>query len=280
MINKSDRKAIFEGMKLLFFYKKNIIVVYIIMFVGLLLSLVQPQLWGRLFEKISKLQINKDIYMLLLIVFFLSILSILFDGFQIKLLTYIKKEISQKIECDMLTKFIDGFGIFVKKINRGEVLSRINSDAENISNILVDNFVTLIFIGFKNVLTLFLMMYINPLISSVTLLTSILLYKYSENQKKILRKLFFENAKLQDEYMVNVDMVVEGVWEIRNLGVQNKIKKILYDVVEKKYNSQQRTIGTQNKFQCFMAFFNQLQQISVLFVGIFFMNKKAHHHLV
>lgn len=273
MINKSDRKAIFEGMKLLFFYKKNIIVVYIIMFVGLLLSLVQPQLWGRLFEKISKLQINKDIYMLLLIVFFLSILSILFDGFQIKLLTYIKKEISQKIECDMLTKFIDGFGIFVEKINRGEVLSRINSDAENISNILVDNFVTLIFIGFKNVLTLFLMMYINPLISSVTLLTSILLYKYSENQKKILRKLFFENAKLQDEYMVNVDMVVEGVWEIRNLGVQNKIKKILYDVVEKKYNSQQRTIGTQNKFQCFMAFFNQLQQISVLFVGIFFMNK-------
>ena len=76
MINKSDRKAIFEGMKLLFFYKKNIIVVYIIMFVGLLLSLVQPQLWGRLFEKISKLQINKDIYMLLLIVFFLSILYI------------------------------------------------------------------------------------------------------------------------------------------------------------------------------------------------------------
>ncbi len=216
--------------------KKKLIVAFICVFLSSMLSITNGLFQGKVTEEI----VDKNIKMALIFLFIYFVIEILFNN----VLSNIGVMISSKIESKLSKKL--SIMVYEKSLNlpayafeektSGELINRITSDTETLSNTF--NSIIQSLINAFGCLIILIYIFFNSWIVGLEIVVFLIIIilvtkKFNPKIKKINKEL----KEKKDDYTALSSESIRGIREIKTLGIKNNLIKeifLLRDLIFKK----------------------------------------------
>ncbi len=239
MKNEKDKKSLKElktVYELIKEDKKKLIVAFICVFLSSMLSITNGLFQGKVTEEI----VDKNIKMALIFLFIYFVIDILFNN----VLSNIGVMISSKIESKLSKKL--SIMVYEKSLNlpayafeektSGELINRITSDTETLSNTF--NSIIQSLINAFGCLIILIYIFFNSWIVGLEIVVFLIIIilvtkKFNPKIKKINKEL----KEKRDDYTALSSESIRGIREIKTLGIKNNLIKeiaLLRDLIFKK----------------------------------------------
>ncbi|RPH33391.1 MAG: ABC transporter ATP-binding protein [Bacteroidales bacterium] len=203
-------------------YKGRFLLAFICVLSGIGFSLAQPLIWAKLLTSLFGQDYSTMLTMVKYMVVFFTLTTTI--GF---IQSYIFSTLNQKmifdIKWDMFSKILNLPIKAFDEMRAGEFMSRLNSDASVISNIITGQFLNSIINVLRILIIGIVMFSISLKLSLVVLIAFPCTYYIFYFFGKLLRKRQSEIAKLNDSYFSTIQESVVGVREIKCLGIKGII---------------------------------------------------------
>lgn len=218
-----------------YFYNK-ILILFILTFIiilGVITSNVNPFVYGKIIDTINLKQLVKvKLYIVLYFgVNLFTLLIGLLEGYIGQLLTY---QIGSRVKQDVFSKIIRMRFKNLEKYSTGELISRLDSDA----NIVVEYYINLITNIALIIFSLFASIYFVFTISVHLSIVSILYIPAITMVNIFFRKLFRELERkqraYQDDYMSFVNEVFHNIYGLRAYRLENILDRKFVDFIDRK----------------------------------------------
>ncbi len=229
----SELKTVYELIKE---DKKKLVVAFICVFLSSMLSITNGLFQGKVTEEI----VDKNIKMALIFLFIYFVIEILFNN----VLSNIGVMISSKIESKLSKKL--SIMVYKKSLNlpayafeektSGELINRITSDTETLSNTF--NSIIQSLINAFGCLIILIYIFFNSWIVGLEIVVFLIIIilvtkKFNPKIKKINKEL----KEKKDDYTALSSESIRGIREIKTLGIKNNLIKeisLLRDLIFKK----------------------------------------------
>ena len=227
MKDKKDKKSLKElktVYELIKEYKKKLIAAFICVFLSSMLSITNGLFQGKVTEEI----VDKNIKMALIFLFIYFVIDILFNN----VLSNIGVMISSKIESKLSKKL--SVMVYEKSLNlpayafeektSGELINRITSDTETLSNTF--NSIIQSLINAFGCLIILIYIFFNSWVVGLEIVVFLIIIilvtkKFNPKIKKINKEL----KEKKDDYTALSSESIRGIREIKTLGIKNNLIK-------------------------------------------------------
>jgi len=233
-----------------------------------LLVSIEPKVKARMINLLFQSKYNLAINMvLLLVVIYLG--QVLMEAFKLRMLTKVDCSVCKDIRNDLFSKILN-FPIQVfDNTETGELLSRMNNDIEDISNVfanysisLLDSLFVVIFIGAAMIsLNIYLF-----LIIIATFPITLGIFKWSG--KKVKKEILLYKQFNDQCYGIETQCF-SGIREIVSLGIRGKMEKRLGTILDKATNQAIKSQYITIKGNMLVQAVNYLDMIIFIFIAIF-----------
>ncbi|HCO74584.1 MAG TPA: hypothetical protein DIT16_06980 [Clostridium sp.] len=240
----------------------------IFMTIVTLLVSIEPKVKARMINLLFQSKYNLAINMvLLLVVIYLG--QVLMEAFKLRMLTKVDCSVCKDIRNDLFSKILN-FPIQVfDNTETGELLSRMNNDIEDISNVfanysisLLDSLFVVIFIGAAMIsLNIYLF-----LIIIATFPITLGIFKWSG--KKVKKEILLYKQFNDQCYGIETQCF-SGIREIVSLGIRGKMEKRLGTILDKATNQAIKSQYITIKGNMLVQAVNYLDMIIFIFIAIF-----------
>lgn len=253
-------------------YKRKFYLVFFLVCLSTIIALIQPQIWSRLLNGIT----IKFSIMILIIYAVMMLTSQLFEIYFELLQVRITQMVQQSLVVEMRKKLISNvINMHIQNymlINKGELLSRIVSDTEEIANGIVGELISIAVNVVKIILIGIFLCITNVYLGIFTIVfQSIISFILHRHETKIREKCF-ESSNVNDSYFADMEMIIGGVVEIQNLGIENEISKKVDNIVEEKKKVYLDLVKCNMRYQGEVQVTNFVYQFLVLVIGIQFLD--------
>lgn len=233
-----------------------------------LLVSIEPKVKAKMINLLFQSKYNLAINMVLLLVF-IYLGQVVMEAFKFRILTKIDCSMCKDIRNDLFSKILN-FPIQVfDNTETGELLSRMNNDIEDISNVfanysisLLDSLFVVIFIGAAMIsLNIYLF-----LIIIATFPITLGIFKWSGKKVKKEISLY---KQFNDQCYGIETQCFSGIREIVSLGIRGKMEKRLGTILDKATNQAIKSQYITIKGNMLAQAVNYLDMIIFIFIAIF-----------
>ncbi len=233
-----------------------------------LLVSIEPKVKAKMINLLFQSKYNLAINMVLLLVF-IYLGQVVMEAFKFRILTKIDCSVCKDIRNDLFSKILN-FPIQVfDNTETGELLSRMNNDIEDISNVfanysisLLDSLFVVIFIGAAMIsLNIYLF-----LIIIATFPITLGIFKWSG--KKVKKEILLYKQFNDQCYGIETQCF-SGIREIVSLGIRGKMEKRLGTILDKATNQAIKSQYITIKGNMLVQAVNYLDMIIFIFIAIF-----------
>jgi len=271
-LKKEDLRLLFRALKYSIPYKLKFAFTLLCVISNIIFSIIYPIIWGRIIMEIT--QKNEELFvhnLVLLVVLYFLQTGI---GFlQSYLFSYLNQNIVSDIKRDMYKKILNLPVKAFDKMTVGDFLSRINGDSFTIANIitsqLLDAFINILKVVFIGI-GVFL---INPILAAIVVFGFPFSYVIFLEFGKKLREKNSELLKLNDKFFSNTTESIQGIREIKSLGLKDKKLSIFIELINN-INHKNIKISVINSIsQVLSQLVTFISKLLILIVGCYFIFK-------
>ena len=248
--------------------KKKLVIASLVIFVCCLTDIFTGYLIGNAVESITNMQLKKALYLLIIYL----VMSLTFGGAFINM----AYAMLYKVE-SYLTRSL-GFNTYKKALNlpaeafekhsSGEIINRINNDADTLS--FVFGRLLSIFSSIVITFVLFIYILINSWIIALEIATilAILFYIIKVYTPKI-KEAHKERKAKQDKFASITTESIRGIREIKTLGIKNNLISDVYKLIKDLFNTSKKEIDIQMKFDILTRLMRALMEVGTFVICIF-----------
>lgn len=221
ILKKKDFKLIGRALDFVKPYKLSFFSAILIVIAGIVLSLVQPLIWGNLLTRLFSKDYNKII---IFIIFLLSlyVLQAVFNFFQLYLFSFLNENIIYDMKNKVYTKIINLPVSDFDKMGSGTFMSRLHEDTAAITNIITGQLLNTIIDVLKVISIGILVFAISPYLAMITLISFPITYILFSKTGNVLKEKNKQNKKFYDNYYGYVQESIGGIREIKSLGIKDR----------------------------------------------------------
>ena len=248
--------------------KKKLVIASLVIFVCCLTDIFTGYLIGNAVESITNMQLKKALYLLIIYL----VMNLTFGGAFINM----AYAMLYKVE-SYLTRSL-GFNTYKKALNlpaeafekhsSGEIINRINNDADTLS--FVFGRLLSIFSSIVITFVLFIYILINSWIIALEIATilAILFYIIKVYTPKI-KEAHKERKAKQDKFASITTESIRGIREIKTLGIKNNLISDVYKLIKDLFNTSKKEIDIQMKFDILTRLMRALMEVGTFIICIF-----------
>lgn len=231
-LNRKDKSLLKRAISYTSYYKKKLVVLLLVILLGIIFTIIQPALWGKLSGGFVNKNFNESLKWLILILI-VSVISIVLDIFKSYILSYINSNLMNKINNELYSKIINLNIKAFDEMSIGEFISRINGDTGSITNIITSQLINGIVDLIKVIAIGVIIFKINILLSTCLIAIFPITYLIFGLFGKVLREKNREIRQLNDRYFSNVQQSLFGIREVKGLGLKDSVIGTFNDTSEK-----------------------------------------------
>ncbi len=248
--------------------KKKLVIASLVIFVCCLTDIFTGYLIGNAVESITNMQLKKALYLLIIYL----VMNLTFGGAFINM----AYAMLYKVE-SYLTRSL-GFNTYKKALNlpaeafekhsSGEIINRINNDADTLS--FVFGRLLSIFSSIVITFVLFIYILINSWIIALEIATilAILFYIIKVYTPKI-KEAHKERKAKQDKFASITTESIRGIREIKTLGIKNNLISDVYTLIKDLFNTSKKEIDIQMRFDILTRLMRALMEVGTFIICIF-----------
>lgn len=226
--------------------KINLICLLIILiFIGISIGNTSPLIFGKMIDIIGNSNLNELLHLIILyfiITVITKIISIIEDFIGQTVLFKITKE-TQK---DLFKKIITLNQKSLQNYESGELISRLNGDADSVVNFFIDIITSVIQIIINTVISLYFILYISKHLSVVALFYIPASLLVNLSVRKYYKHLTEKRKRFSDSYFSFISEVFNNGISIKSFNLQNRINNRYKDFVYKEYKLLKNSILLSN----------------------------------
>ena len=227
MKDKKDKKSLKElktVYELIKEDKKKLIIAFICVFLSSMLSITNGLFQGKVTEEI----VDKNIKMALIFLFIYFVIEILFNNvlsnIGVMISSKIESKLSKKLSVMVYEKSLDLPAYAFEEKTSGELINRITSDTETLSNTF--NSIIQSLINAFGCLIILIYIFFNSWVVGLEIVVFLIIIilitkKFNPKIKKINKEL----KEKRDDYTALSSESIRGIREIKTLGIKNNLIK-------------------------------------------------------
>ncbi len=233
-------------------------------------TLIQPRIWAYILDGLFN---DKSIMFLVVmtIVFFVSqITELILSFIQNISVQVIQQRLIKKIRLFMLKNVMNMDALKFLSYDKGELISRLDSDTDEIANGIVSELINLIFTVIKVIVIAIFLFITSFWLAIIVILLQLISFFVIRKSDKKLKNITRQFSIVSDEVVSNINMLIRGQIEINNLGINKDALTKSEKILERKERIQLDYLKGYMIYQNKTVFFNYIFQFSILLLGIVF----------
>ena len=222
---------------------------------------------GSVVEFITKMNLKMAIIYLLIYL----VLELTISGF----ILHIANSMLYKFECRLSRKL--SYFTYKKSLNlpaeafekhsSGEIINRITSDSDTLSNTF--GYIVELFVAIVGAIIIMVYVFINSWIIALEIIFILLiLFIVIKKYNPILKDVHKEIKKEQDKFTSLTNESIRGIREIKTLGIKNSLINNIKDIMKLIYKKSEKEIDLRKKFNIITRFLKTSLEVGVFFTCV------------
>ena len=222
---------------------------------------------GSVVEFITKMNLKMAIIYLLIYL----VLELTVSGF----ILHIANSMLYKFECRLSRKL--SYFTYKKSLNlpaeafekhsSGEIINRITSDSDTLSNTF--GYIVELFVAIVGAIIIMVYVFINSWIIALEIIFILLiLFIVIKKYNPLLKDVHKEIKKEQDKFTSLTNESIRGIREIKTLGIKKSLISNIQDLMKLIYKKSEKEIDLRKKFNIITRFLKTLLEVGVFFTCV------------
>ena len=222
---------------------------------------------GSVVEFITKMNLKMAIIYLLVYL----VLELTISGF----ILHIANSMLYKFECRLSRKL--SYFTYKKSLNlpaeafekhsSGEIINRITSDSDTLSNTF--GYIVELFVAIVGAIIIMVYVFINSWIIALEIIFILLiLFIVIKKYNPLLKDVHKEIKKEQDKFTSLTNESIRGIREIKTLGIKKSLISNIQDLMKLIYKKSEKEIDLRKKFNIITRFLKTLLEVGVFFTCV------------
>ena len=233
--------------KLLGSEKKKLIIASLMILCSGITGILSGYLIGSTTESIANMHIRSAVTYLLIYFFMEFIIEGLVTNYAYSILYKIESLLTRKLGFNAYKKALDLPAVAYEKHSSGEIINRINNDADTLSfafGRLLNMFSCIVITA-----VLFVYILINSWVIALYLLTLVvILFFIIKKFNPLIKEAHKERRQEQDKFASLTTESIRGIREIKTLGVKKSLINDMKDIIKALFKKSEREIDIQKRF--------------------------------
>lgn len=236
------------------------------------ISLLQPQVWSRLLGGLTQADEISILILLAISMMLCQVVEVVLDIFQEKIVLLMQQDLVIKLRRNLLESVLKMKIEEYIKLDKGELLSRIICDTEEISNGIIGELIRVIVDVIKMVMISLFLFTTNIYLAIFSYVYQFIMHAWLHRHELKMRKKYGKNSVINDQYISEMEMIIGGVIEINNLDMIDEMNSKIDKILQEKKSIQYDLTMLNMKYQAEVQILNFIYQFFVLSLGIVFIN--------
>ena len=269
---KSDNKLLLNKFKEYFFpYKILTFGLVVLILLGLIVGNISPYLYGLMLDSITVSNL-KTLSILIMLYFIITIFTMflsIIENYCGQMLCF---KISNNIRKDMFRRVICMKSRYIDTYNSGEIISRINGDAESVVDFYVNIITNIIQILINLIVSIYFVIIISVKLSSVAIFYIPATFTVTFCARKVLKKLAERERELNDKYYSHLSETVNNLVGIKLFNLEKRnISK--YDaLISEKLKLTKKSIKVSATLQAANSIISLISSLYIIYLSAILIN--------
>ncbi|MEG0308263.1 MAG: ABC transporter ATP-binding protein [Clostridium sp.] len=253
-------------------YMKKLITMLVMMLLITLLVAFEPMMRAKLINNLFSLKYREGMKIVFVIAI-IYILQIVISNIRYVLLTNVDASICNDLKKEAFSEILDLPIKAFDDIKKGEILSRMNGDVEEISNLfvnysmsLIESILVMLFIGMT-------MIRLNIYLFLIVVITFPITYNIFKFSGVKIRKQGELYKSINDKCYGKAQQCFSGIREVVSLGIKKKMKNEMNDVLKASSNQAVKMQYTNIKANAIVQAVNNIDTIVFIMIGVILISK-------
>ena len=244
----------------------------ILIFIGISIGNTSPLIFGKMIDIIGNSNINQLLH-LIIIYFIVTIVTKIISIFEDLIGQTVSFKITKNTQKDLFNKIITLNQKSLQKYESGELISRLNGDAETVVSFFIDIITSFIQILINTVISVYFILYISKHLSVVAIFyipTSIFV---NLSVRKYYKQLSEKRKKFSDSYFSFISESFINSISIKSFNLQNRINNKYISFVSKEYTLLKNSILLSNIVSSLTTLISVSSSLFIIYYSAILINR-------
>lgn len=266
-INKIDREKLKWFFKrYVYIGKKYLILIIGLIFIGSLVGNISPYLYGKMLDSITLGDMDlliKFIIIYFFITLFTNLLSIL-EGYIGQVVNF---RLSKNAQKELFNKMIRMRTSSYSKYEVGELLSRLNGDADSIVSFGINLITSILHIAVNIAVSLYFVITISIRLSSVAIFYIPATFLVTYLARKYFKELAERRKKFSDKYFSFQNEIFSNNTGVKSFQLENKTNDKYKNFIDKEFHLLKRSIYLGNIMQLVSSLITTISSLYIIYLS-------------
>ena len=271
-INKSDREKLkYFFKKYIYIGKKYLVLLIGLIFIGSLVGNISPYLYGKILDSIASGDMDllgKIIIIYFFITLFTNLLSML-EGYVGQVVNF---KLSKNAQTDLFDKIIRMKTSAYSKYEVGELISRLNGDADSIVSFGINLITGILHIVVNIMVSIYFVITISIRLSSVAIFYIPTTFLVTYISRKYFKELAEKRKKFGDKYFSFQNEVFSNNVGIKSFQLEDKINDKYKSFIGKELHLLKRSIYMGNIIQLANSLISVISSLYIIYLSAILIN--------
>ncbi len=271
-INKSDREKLkYFFKRYVYIGKKYLILLIGLIFIGSLVGNISPYLYGKILDSITSGDMDllgKIIIIYFFVTLFTNLLSML-EGYIGQVVNF---RLSKNAQTDLFDKIIRMKTTAYSKYEVGELISRLNGDADSIVTFGINLITGILHIAVNIMVSIYFVITISIRLSSVAIFYIPTTFLVTYISRKYFKELAEKRKRFGDKYFSFQNEVFSNNVGIKSFQLEDKTNNKYNSFIDKEFHLLKRSIYMGNIIQLANSLISVISSLYIIYLSAIFIN--------
>lgn len=271
-INKTDREKLkYFFKRYIYIGKKYLILLIGLIFIGSLVGNISPYLYGIILDSITSGDMDllvKVIFIYFFITLFTNLLS-MFEGYVGQVANF---RLSKNAQTELFDKMIRMRIPAYSKYEVGELISRLNGDADSIVSFGINLITSILHIAVNIIVSVYFVITISIRLSTVAIFYIPTTFLVTYFSRKYYKELAEKRKKFGDKYFSFQNEVFSNNIGIKSFQLENKTNHKYMSFIDKEFRLLKRSIYLGNIIQLANSLITVVSSLYIIYLSAILIN--------
>lgn len=266
-VNKTDKEKLKDFFKKYIFIKRKYLILIIgLIFTGSLVANISPYLYGKMLDSITSGNIDLLIKLIILY-FFITLFTTLLSMLENYMGQIINFRLSKNVQMELFDKMIRMRTSSYSKYQTGELISRLNGDADSIISFGINLITSILHIAVNIIVSLYFVITISIRLSSVAIFYIPATFLVTYIARKYFKELAEKRKKFSDKYFSFQNETFSNNIGIKSFQLENIASNKYMNFIEKEFSLLKRSIYLGNIIQLANSLITVISSLYIIYLS-------------
>lgn len=270
--SKTDREKLKWFFKrYIYIGKKYLVLIIGLIFIGSLVANISPYLYGKMLDSITSGDMDSLANLIIIyffIILFTNLLSMLED-YAGKIINF---RLSKNVQTELFDKMIRMRTSAYSKYEVGELISRLNGDADSIVSFGINIITSILHVAVNIIVSLYFVVNISTKLSSVAIFYIPTTFLVTYIARKYFKELAEKRKKFGDKYYSFQNEIFSNNTGIKSFQLENKTNDKYISFIDKEFKLLKRAIYLGNNMQLVSSLITVISSLYIIYLSAVLIN--------